>query len=108
VAATAGNHQSQVRNASAGPGVSWAAPTTAAPQYAAGNDIFVGGGGFDATIGEGGDDIAIGSDAQDKTDGMSGFDWVTDKDQAVGTSKGLRAVLNTSINLLTLGPSNRL
>jgi Ca2+-binding RTX toxin-like protein len=42
-----------------------------------GNDIFVGGGGFDEMIGEGGDDIFVGSDAQDKMDGMSGFDWVT-------------------------------
>ena len=45
-----------------------------------GNDIFVGGGGFDEMIGEGGDDIFVGSDAQDKMDGMSGFDWVTYKD----------------------------
>ena len=44
-----------------------------------GNDIFVGGGGFDEMIGEGGDDIFVGSDAQDKMDGMSGFDWVTYK-----------------------------
>ncbi|WP_114714726.1 peroxidase family protein, partial [Rhizobium grahamii] len=42
-----------------------------------GNDIFIGGGGFDEMIGEGGDDIFTGSDAQDKMDGMSGFDWVT-------------------------------
>src|SRR5262249_38913191 len=41
----------------------------------AGNDIFVGGGGFDEFIGEGGDDIFVGSGAQDKMDGMSGFDW---------------------------------
>ena len=39
-----------------------------------GNDIFVGGGGFDEFIGEGGDDIFVGSDAQDKMDGLSGFD----------------------------------
>ena len=38
-----------------------------------GNDIFVGGGGFDEMIGEGGDDIFVGSDAQDKMDGMSGY-----------------------------------
>jgi len=42
-----------------------------------GNDIFVGGGGFDEMIGEGGDDIFVGSGAQDKMDGMSGFDWTT-------------------------------
>jgi Ca2+-binding RTX toxin-like protein len=42
-----------------------------------GNDVFVGGGGFDEMIGEGGDDVFVGSDAQDKMEGMSGFDWVT-------------------------------
>ena len=48
-----------------------------------GNDIFIGGGGFDEMIGEGGDDIFVGSDAQDKMDGMSGFDWVTYKNDRV-------------------------
>ena len=48
-----------------------------------GNDIFVGGGGFDEMIGEGGDDIFVGSDAQDKMDGMSGFDWITYKNDHV-------------------------
>ena len=48
-----------------------------------GNDIFVGGGGFDEMIGEGGDDIFVGSDAQDKMDGMSGFDWVTYKNDTI-------------------------
>ena len=47
-----------------------------------GNDIFIGGGGFDEMIGEGGDDIFVGSDAQDKMDGMSGFDWVTYKNDS--------------------------
>ncbi|MGE0741122.1 MAG: peroxidase family protein, partial [Hyphomonadaceae bacterium] len=43
----------------------------------AGNDIFIGGPGFDEPIGEGGDDIFTGSDAEDKIAGMSGYDWVT-------------------------------
>ena len=51
-----------------------------------GNDIFVGGGGFDEMIGEGGDDIFVGSDAQDKMDGMSGFDWVTYKNDTIGVT----------------------
>ncbi|MBI6954404.1 peroxidase family protein [Pseudomonas sp. CCOS 191] len=54
-----------------------------------GNDIFVGGGGFDEMIGEGGDDIFVGSDAQDKMDGMSGFDWVTYKNDQVGVTADL-------------------
>ncbi|MGF6092986.1 peroxidase family protein, partial [Pseudomonas sp. 18173] len=54
-----------------------------------GNDIFVGGGGFDEMIGEGGDDIFVGSDAQDKMDGMSGFDWVTYKNDKVGVTVDL-------------------
>ncbi|MCX2888527.1 heme peroxidase [Pseudomonas sp. DCB_BI] len=54
-----------------------------------GNDIFVGGGGFDEMIGEGGDDIFVGSDAQDKMDGMSGFDWVTNKNDRVGVTVDL-------------------
>ena len=47
-------------------------------------------GGFDATIGEGGDDLVVGSDAQDKLDAMSGFDWVTDKNDTFGRSVGSR------------------
>ena len=54
-----------------------------------GNDIFIGGGGFDEMIGEGGDDIFVGSDAQDKMDGMSGFDWVTYKNDRVGVTADL-------------------
>ncbi|NUU38985.1 peroxidase family protein [Pseudomonas sp. C2B4] len=54
-----------------------------------GNDIFVGGGGFDEMIGEGGDDIFVGSDAQDKMEGMSGFDWVTYKDDKFGVTADL-------------------
>ena len=54
-----------------------------------GNDIFVGGGGFDEMIGEGGDDIFVGSDAQDKMDGMSGFDWMTYKNDKLGVTADL-------------------
>ncbi len=54
-----------------------------------GNDIFVGGGGFDEMIGEGGDDIFVGSDAQDKMEGMSGFDWVTYKNDRCGVTADL-------------------
>ncbi|GAU86882.1 peroxidase family protein [Bosea sp. BIWAKO-01] len=54
-----------------------------------GNDIFIGGGGFDEFIGEGGDDIFVGSDAQDKMDGMSGFDWVTYKNDRQGVTVDL-------------------
>ena len=54
-----------------------------------GNDIFVGGGGFDEMIGEGGDDIFVGSDAQDKMDGMSGFDWITYKADRYGVTADL-------------------
>ena len=54
-----------------------------------GNDIFIGGGGFDEMIGEGGDDIFVGSDAQDKMDGMSGFDWVTFKNDRFGVTVDL-------------------
>ena len=60
-----------------------------------GNDIFIGGGGFDEMIGEGGDDIFTGSDAQDKMDGMSGFDWVTYKFDRQGVTVDLTlAALN--------------
>ena len=51
-----------------------------------GNDIFVGGEGFDEMIGEGGDDIFVGSGAQDKMDGMSGFDWTTYKNDLFGVT----------------------
>jgi Ca2+-binding RTX toxin-like protein len=54
-----------------------------------GNDVFIGGGGFDEFIGEGGDDIFVGSDAQDKMDGMSGFDWVTYKNDKFGVTVDL-------------------
>ncbi len=54
-----------------------------------GNDIFLGDGGFDEMIGEGGDDIFVGSEAQDKMDGMSGFDWVTYKNDRFGVTADL-------------------
>jgi len=54
-----------------------------------GNDIFIGGGGFDEMIGEGGDDIFIGSDAQDKMEGMSGFDWISYKNDRIGVTADL-------------------
>ncbi|MGZ9739694.1 peroxidase family protein [Pseudomonas sp. GNP012] len=57
-----------------------------------GNDIFVGGPGFDEMIGEGGDDIFTGSDAQDNMDGMSGFDWVTYKNDRHGVTADLTMV----------------
>ena len=46
-------------------------------------------------IGEGGDDIFVGSDAQDKMDGMSGFDWVTYKNDLIGVTVDMElAALN--------------
>src|SRR5262249_57575260 len=58
-------------------------------------EIFGGGGGFDEWIGEGGDDIFVGSDAQDKMDGLSGFEWVTYKNDRVGVTVDLElAALN--------------
>src|SRR4029434_2640606 len=56
----------------------------------AGNDIFLGGGGFDEFIGEGGDDIFVGSGAQDKMDGMSGFDLTTYKNGKFGVTVDMR------------------
>ncbi|BAN49789.1 peroxidase family protein [Metapseudomonas resinovorans] len=50
----------------------------------AGNDVFVGGGGFDEMIGEGGDDIFFGSEGADHFDGGSGFDWVSYKFDPAG------------------------
>ncbi|MGE0741003.1 MAG: peroxidase family protein, partial [Hyphomonadaceae bacterium] len=76
-----------------------------------GNDIFIGGGGFDEMIGEGGDDIFVGSDAQDKMDGMSGFDWVTYKNDLYGVTadmqlKGLIAAHGPSVGVFQpVGPS---
>ena len=77
-----------------------------------GNDIFVGGGGFDEMIGEGGDDVFVGSDAQDKMDGMSGFDWVTYKSDTLGVivDMELAAAQRTafcSFTLVNPGPLRR-
>ena len=52
----------------------------------AGNDVFIGDGGFDEALGEGGDDIIVGSEGPDKYDGMSGFDWVTFKNDRAGVN----------------------
>jgi Ca2+-binding RTX toxin-like protein len=49
-----------------------------------GNDVFVGGGGFDEFIGEGGDDIMVGSDGEDRLEGASGYDWATYKNDRFG------------------------
>ena len=54
-----------------------------------GNDIFIGGGGFDEMIGEGGDDIFVGSDGPDKMDGMSGYDWMSYKNDIYGVTADL-------------------
>ena len=51
-----------------------------------GNDVFVGGGGFDEFIGEGGDDVMVGSEGPDKMLGASGFDWVTYKSERSGVN----------------------
>src|SRR5262245_20781285 len=56
----------------------------------AGNDIFLGGGGFDEMMREGGDDIFVGSGAQDKMDGMSGYDWTTYKNDKFGVTVDMR------------------
>ncbi|HJT62989.1 MAG TPA: peroxidase family protein, partial [Burkholderiales bacterium] len=50
----------------------------------AGDDVFIGAGGFDEFLGEGGDDIFVGSDAEDRMEGASGFDWVTYKNDRFG------------------------
>ncbi|RXT55619.1 hypothetical protein B6S44_09420 [Bosea sp. Tri-44] len=61
-----------------------------------GHDVFLGDGGFDEFIGEGGDDIMVGSTGRGKMAGMSGFDWATYKDSAVGTT-GVTADLSIPI-----------
>ena len=53
-----------------------------------GNDVFLGDGGFDEFIGEGGDDIMVGSPGRGKMAGMSGYDWVTYKNNVVGRERG--------------------
>lgn len=54
-----------------------------------GNDVFLGDGGFDEFIGEGGDDIMVGSPGRGKMAGMSGYDWVTYKDNIAGVNADL-------------------
>ncbi len=49
-----------------------------------GHDVFLGDGGFDEFIAEGGDDIMVGSPGRGKLAGMSGWDWVTYKDNTFG------------------------
>ena len=57
-----------------------------AEDLVSGNDVFVGGGGFDEMLGEGGDDIFVGSEGEDHFDGASGFDWVTFKNDTRGVT----------------------
>jgi Ca2+-binding RTX toxin-like protein len=51
-----------------------------------GNDVLIGGGGFDEFIGEGGDDIMVGGEGEDHFDGGSGFDWGTYKFDRFGVT----------------------
>ena len=46
-------------------------------QITGGNDVVIGGAGFDTSFGDGGDDIFPAGDAWDQIDGNEGFDWVT-------------------------------
>ena len=54
-----------------------------------GHDVFLGDGGFDEFIAEGGDDIMVGSPGRGKMAGMSGWDWVTYKDNTFGVDADL-------------------
>lgn len=54
-----------------------------------GHDVFLGDGGFDEFITEGGDDIMVGSPGRGKLVGMSGWDWVTYKDNAFAVDADL-------------------
>ena len=54
-----------------------------------GHDVFLGDGGFDEFIAEGGDDIMVGSPGRGKLAGMSGWDWVTYKDNTFGVDADL-------------------
>jgi Ca2+-binding RTX toxin-like protein len=51
-----------------------------------GHDVFLGDGGFDEFIAEGGDDILVGSPGRGKMAGMSGFDWMTYKDNTAAVN----------------------
>ena len=68
-----------------------------------GNDVFVGGGGFDEMLGEGGDDIFVGSEGEDHFDGDSGFDWVTFKNDTRGVTADM---LVSDIIEPPIAPSN--
>ncbi|MFK4486709.1 peroxidase family protein [Bradyrhizobium sp. USDA 336] len=54
-----------------------------------GHDVFLGDGGFDEFIAEGGDDVMVGSPGRGKLAGMSGWDWVTYKDNTFGVDADL-------------------
>ncbi|RZI97697.1 MAG: hypothetical protein EOP78_00030 [Variovorax sp.] len=59
-----------------------------------GHDVFLGDGGFDEFIAEGGDDIMVGSPGRAKLAGMSGWDWVTYKDNTGAVDANLtRAIV---------------
>ena len=58
-----------------------------------GHDVFLGDGGFDDFIAEGGDDIMVGSGGAGKMSGMSGWDWATYKDNALGIDADLTRVV---------------
>ncbi|MDM0026337.1 peroxidase family protein [Variovorax saccharolyticus] len=59
-----------------------------------GHDVFLGDGGFDEFIAEGGDDIMVGSPGRGKLAGMSGWDWVTYKDNTFAVDADLtRAIV---------------
>jgi Ca2+-binding RTX toxin-like protein len=62
-----------------------------------GNDVFVGGGGFDELIGEGGDDIVVGSEGPDKMKLGSGFDWTTYKNERTGVNADLFKNANVDV-----------
>ncbi|NLF29749.1 MAG: heme peroxidase, partial [Planctomycetes bacterium] len=68
----------------------------------AGNDVFLGDGGFDENLGEGGDDIVVGSEGPDKHKLASGFDWVTFKDDRFG----VRADMYKDANIDTPLPAS--
>ena len=54
-----------------------------------GHDVFLGDGGFDEFIAEGGDDVMVGSPGRGKMAGMSGWDWMTYKDNTFGVDADL-------------------
>ncbi|UUZ74669.1 hypothetical protein LP414_20235 [Polaromonas sp. P1(28)-13] len=54
-----------------------------------GNDVFIGGGGFDEYLAEGGDDIMVGGEGADHFDGGSGFDWAIYKNDPLGVTSDM-------------------